>query len=324
MARAVDLGTIDPRLILPARVAILGYGNQGHAHALNLRDQGVEVVVGARPGRSWDRAVADGFAPVSLAQAATADFVMLSLPDQHIPRLYREEIAESLRPGSILLFAHGFNVVFDLIELPPDVDVAMVSPKGAGYGVRADFLAGPGRPALVAVAQDVSGQALGRALAYAWGIGCARRLILETTFREETVTDLFGEQAVLCGGIPSLIQSAVATLVEAGYSPEVAYLECLHETKLIVDLIVAKGIAGMRESISDTAAYGGLVIGPRLIDDEMRTKLRGVLQEIESGQFARQWVSEIDSGGADYQRRRDAEAQDGSEPVGAEMRPKIL
>lgn len=316
--------SIDPSVLTGRKIAVLGYGNQGRAQALNLRDSGLDVVVGGRPGNSIERAIEDGFVTLTLREAAeVADVMMITLPDQHASGLINREIVPVLRVGQTVLFSHGYAVVFGDVEWPAFVDIALVAPKGAGYGVRAAYERNSGVPGLVGVWQDVSGRAQATALAYAWGIGCHRQFILPTTFREETVCDLFGEQAVLCGGIPALIAAGFNTLVEAGYSPEVAYFECLHETKLIVDLLVAKGISGMREAISDTAAYGGLRTGMNLVDERVQTNLKSVLQRIESGEFAHEWNSEAGSGGNRYFELRSAEARTPIEKVGKEIRHRL-
>lgn len=316
--------SIDPSVLAGRKIAVLGYGNQGRAQALNLRDSGQDVVVGGRPGNSLDRATEDRFPTLSLREAAeAADVMMITLPDQHASGLINREIVPALRDGQTVLFSHGYAVVFGDVEWPAFVDIALVAPKGAGYGVRAAYERDSGVPGLVGVWQDASGRALATALAYAWGIGCHRQFILPTTFREETVCDLFGEQAVLCGGIPALITAGFNTLVEAGYSPEVAYFECLHETKLIVDLLVAKGISGMREAISDTAAYGGLRTGTAIVDDRVQANLKSVLQRIESGEFAQEWNSEAASGSPNYSKLRSAEADAPIERVGKAIRHRL-
>lgn len=316
--------SIDPSVLTERKIAILGYGNQGRAQALNLRDSGLDVVVGGRPGKSLERAKQDKFMTLSLAEAANvADVLMVTLPDQHATRLINSEILPFLRDGQTLLFSHGYVVVFGEVPWPAFVDIALVAPKGAGYGVRAAYERDSGVPGLVGVWQDASGCALATALAYAWGIGCHRQFILPTTFQEETVCDLFGEQAVLCGGIPALITAGFNTLVEAGYSPEVAYFECLHETKLIVDLLVAKGISGMREAISDTAAYGGLRTGTNLIDERVQANLRALLHRIENGEFAKEWNKEAELGGPIYSELRSAEADATIEKVGKEVRHRL-
>ncbi|MGA1474683.1 MAG: ketol-acid reductoisomerase, partial [Prochlorothrix sp.] len=272
-------------------VAIIGYGSQGHAHALNLKDSGVNVVVGLYAGsKSTAKAEAAGLKVLPVAEAAKlADFIMILLPDEVQKSVYAEAIAPNLGAGNVLLFAHGFNIHFGQVVPPADVDVVMVAPKGPGHLVRRTYEQGQGVPALFAVYQDATGQARDRAMAYAKGIGGTRAGVLETTFREETETDLFGEQAVLCGGLSALIKAGFDTLVEAGYQPELAYFECLHEVKLIVDLVVEGGLATMRDSISNTAEYGDYTRGPRIITDETRAAMKQVLSEIQSGQFAREF-----------------------------------
>ncbi|HEY4621799.1 MAG TPA: ketol-acid reductoisomerase, partial [Gaiellaceae bacterium] len=294
MATIYREGNLD---LLSGKVAVLGYGAQGHAHALNLRDSGVEVEVGLREG-SPSRAAAEdaGLTVGTVAEVVRgAQLVSVLLPDQVQPSVYEEEVAPNLSPGAALLFAHGFNVHYGRIAPPAGHDVIMVAPKGPGHIVRRLFEEGFGTPALAAVAQDASGGAFELALAYAAGIGAARAGIIETTFAEETETDLFGEQAVLCGGVTELIRAGFETLVEAGYSPEGAYYECLHEMKLIVDLIWEGGLAGMRYSISDTAEYGDLTRGPRVIDEHVRERMRELLADIQSGAFAREWIAEMDA-----------------------------
>ncbi len=279
-------------------IAVLGYGSQGHAHALNLRDSGLKVIVGLKPGGpSWERAKADGFEPMLPKDACErADIIMILVPDQTQPSLYKECIEPSLKPGKMLLFAHGFNIHYGQIVPPPEVDVALVAPKGPGHLVRREFERGAGVPCLVAIHQDATGKALEKALAYAKGIGGTRAGVIETTFKEETETDLFGEQVVLCGGVSALIKAAFETLVEAGYQPEIAYFECLHELKLIVDLIYEGGLAFMRYSISDTAEYGDLTRGPRIINEAVKAEMKKILKEIQSGEFAREWILENQAG----------------------------
>jgi ketol-acid reductoisomerase len=275
-------------------VAVIGYGSQGHAHAQNLKDSGFNVVVGQRPGSvNFDLAVKHGFQPVSAAEAAAgADVIMILVPDHVQAELYKDDIEPHLVPGKTLLFSHGFNIHYGQIVPPADVDVAMVAPKGPGHLVRREYERSAGVPCLVAVHQDHSGEALARALAYANGIGGARGGVIETTFREETETDLFGEQCVLCGGVTELIKAGFETLVDAGYQPEIAYFECCHELKLIVDLIHEGGLSKMRHSISDTAEYGDVTRGPRIISEEAREEMRFVLEEIQSGEFAKEWLLE--------------------------------
>ncbi len=322
MARLYYEADADPSVILGKRVAVLGYGSQGHAHAQNLRDQGVGVIVGARPqSRSWEAARADGFEVQTVAEATRAsDVVSVLLPDTVQPQVYRSEIGPNLRPGQALVFAHGFTVHYGQVVPPPEVDVFMVAPKSPGHRMREIFQEGGGVPGLVAVHQDATGQAKALALAYAWGIGCLRAGVLETTFREETETDLFGEQAVLCGGVSALVLAGFETLVEAGYQPELAYFECLHELKLIVDLMYEGGLQWMRRSVSDTAEYGDYTRGPRIIDEHVRQRMREILQEIRSGEFAREWIREAEGGFRRFYGLR-AEAQNHPiEEVGARLR----
>ncbi len=303
-------------------VAIIGYGSQGHAHALNLKESGVNVVVGLYEGSSSATKAKDaGLAVHSVADAAkAADLIMILLPDEVQKAVYTEEIAPNLTAGKVLLFAHGFNIHFGQVVPPSDVDVVMVAPKGPGHLVRRTYTQGEGVPALFAVYQDASGQARDRAMAYAKGIGGTRAGILETSFREETETDLFGEQVVLCGGLSALIKSGFQTLVDAGYQPELAYFECLHEVKLIVDLIVEGGLANMRDSISNTAEYGDLTRGPRIVTDETRAEMRQILKEIQSGQFAREFVLENQAGRPGFTAMRRQEAEHVIEEVGKDLR----
>ncbi len=312
----------DPGLVAGRRVAVIGYGSQGHAHALNLADAGADVRVGLREGSSsWAKAEAAGLRVTTIAQAAReADLVMLLLPDTEQASVYQAEIAPNLSEGDALFFAHGFNIHFDQIQPPPGVDVAMVAPKGPGHLVRRTYTTGGGIPALVAVAQDASGKARALALSYAHALGATRAGVLETTFEEETETDLFGEQVVLCGGVTALVMAGFETLVEAGYQPESAYFECLHELKLIVDLMYEQGISGMRFSISDTAEYGDMTRGPRIIDDEVRGEMRRVLAEIRDGSFAREWVAENRAGRPLFQELRAKGAAHPIEEVGTRLR----
>ena len=309
----------DLSLLEGKKIAVLGFGSQGHAHAQNLRDSGLEVIVGQRPGsKNYERAVAAGFKPVSAAEAA--DVIMVLVPDQVQPILYEEAIRPNLKPGKMLMFAHGFNIHFGQIVPPEDIDVTMVAPKGPGHLVRREYERGAGVPALVAVYQDATGKALDRALAYAKGIGAARAGVIETTFQEETETDLFGEQCVLCGGVSALIKAGFETLVEAGYQPEIAYFECCHELKLIVDLIYEGGLAFMRYSISDTAEYGDLTRGPRVIGPAVKEEMKRILEEIRSGQFAREWILENQAQRPVMKALRRREAEHQLEEVGAKLR----
>ncbi len=303
-------------------ICVLGYGSQGHAHALNLRDSGLKVIVGLRPGgSSYEKAKADGFEPLPPEEAcAAADVIMVLVPDQIQPALYQEAIKPNLSAGKMLMFAHGFNIHFGQIVPPPDVDVTMVAPKGPGHLVRREYERGAGVQCLVAVEQDATGKALKRALAYAKGIGGTRAGVLETTFKEETETDLFGEQCVLCGGVAALIKAGFETLVEAGYQPEIAYFECCHELKLIVDLIYEGGLAFMRYSISDTAEYGDLTRGPRVIDEKVKQEMKRILEEIQSGRFAREWILENQAGRPVMNALRRREAEHPIEEVGARLR----
>jgi ketol-acid reductoisomerase len=307
------------------RVAIIGYGSQGHAHALNLRDSGIDVVVGLRTGGGTAEAArAAGFDVQDVAKAvAQAHLVAILVPDTVQAALYREAIGPALRAGSTLLFAHGFNIHFGQIRPPADADVVLVAPKSPGNMVRREFAAGQGVPALVGVHQNASGRALDTALAYAGGIGCARAGLLETDFAAETITDLFGEQAVLCGGLSALIKAGFETLVEAGYPAELAYFECLHEMKLIVDLVYAGGLSGMRAGVSDTAEYGDYVSGPRVVGDASRAAMKQVLAEIQSGEFAKRWIAEAASGSKEFNRMREQERQHPIEAVGKKLRARM-
>jgi len=315
-------GDVELDVLKDKVIAVLGYGSQGHAHALNLRDSGLNVVVGVRKGgKSFERAKKDGFEPVSVREACEkADVVMILLPDQIQPEVYEKEIAPALSAGKMLLFAHGFNIHFNQIVPPKDVDVAMVAPKGPGHLVRRQFTEGKGVPCLIAVHQDATGEAFKKALAYAKGIGGTRAGVIETTFKEETETDLFGEQVVLCGGVSALIKAAFETLVEAGYQPEVAYFECLHELKLIVDLIYEGGLSFMRYSISDTAEYGDLTRGPRIINESVRKEMKKILEEIQSGQFAKEWILENQAGRPVLNALRRREREHMIEEVGKKLR----
>jgi ketol-acid reductoisomerase len=312
----------DLALIRGRKVAIIGYGSQGHAHALNLRDSGVDVRVGLHAG-SKSRAVAEaaGLTVLSVREAAAwADVVMLLLPDTRQPAVYREEIEQQLTAGKLLMFAHGFNIRYRTIAPPADVDVAMVAPKAPGHRVRETYQEGGGTPALVAVHQDATGQARALALSYAKALGTTRAGVIETSFSEETETDLFGEQAVLCGGVSALIKSAFDTLVAAGYQPEIAYFECLHELKLIVDLMYRGGLNYMRYSVSDTAEHGDYTGGPRLITDAIRAEMKQMLAEIQDGTYARAWIEENEKGRPWFEKRRREEQEHLIEKVGARLR----
>jgi ketol-acid reductoisomerase len=313
-----DLDKLDGKT-----VAIIGYGSQGHAHALNLKESGVDVLVGLRPeSASVGKAEAHGLRVTDPAGAAAAgDVVMLLAPDELHAQIWEEGgLSGGVDAGNLLLFGHGFSIHYEQIVPPDDVDVALVAPKGPGHLVRRQFLEGSGVPGLVAVHQDSTGHALELALAYAKGIGCTRGGVIETTFKDETETDLFGEQAVLCGGASELVRAGFETLVDAGYDPQLAYFECLHELKLIVDLMYEKGIAGMRYSISNTAEYGDLTRGRRVISDETRRAMKEILQEIQSGDFAREWIAENRAGQENFKRMREEQSRHGVETVGQELR----
>ena len=312
-----DLGRLKGK-----KVAVIGYGSQGHAHALNLRDSRVDVLVGLPAGsRSRARAQADGVPVKAPAEAASAaDVIMILTPDTGQAKLYRDEIAPHLKPGKTLMFAHGFNVRFGTIAAPPGVDVSMVAPKAPGHRVREVFKEGQGTPGLLAVHQDASGQAKANALAYAKGIGCTRAGVIETTFAEETETDLFGEQAVLCGGASALVKAGFETLVRNGYQPEIAYFECLHELKLIVDLMYRGGLNYMRYSVSDTAEDGDYTAGPRIVTEETKEEMQRILDEIKDGTYARRWIAENEAGRPKFNATRAAERSQKLEEVGARLR----
>jgi ketol-acid reductoisomerase len=312
-----DLSKLDGKT-----VAILGYGSQGHAHALNLKDSGVDVVVGLRESSaSADKARADGLRVTSVADAASeGDIVMILLPDEKQGEIYESEIADGVAPGNLLMFAHGFARTYDQIDPGPGVDVGMVAPKSPGHLVRRQFEEGHGVPGLLAIDRDESGTARDLVLAYAKGIGCTRAGVIETTFKDETETDLFGEQAVLCGGVSELVRAGYETLVDAGYDPRLAYFECLHELKLIVDLMYEKGITGMRYSISNTAEYGDLTRGKRVITDETRQAMKTILGEIQSGDFAREWIAENRAGQENFLRMREEGKNHQIEQEGKELR----
>jgi len=315
----------DLTLLDGKTVAIIGYGSQGHAHALNLKDSGVEVVVGLRPdSSSVEKAKAHGLEVLDPADAASrGDVVMMLVPDELHAQVWDSGVKDGIAAGNLLLFSHGFSIHYEQIVAPPDVDVALVAPKGPGHLVRRQYLEGSGVPCLIAVHQDASGDALNLALAYAKGIGGTRGGVIETTFKDETETDLFGEQAVLCGGMTELIRAGYETLVDAGYDPRLAYFECLHEVKLIVDLMYEKGIAGMRYSISNTAEYGDLTRGKRVISDETRAAMKQVLADIQSGDFAREWIAVNRAGQENFKRMREEQSRHQVEVVGKELRAQM-
>ncbi len=322
MAKIYYENQADLSLLNGKKIAIIGYGSQGHAHALNLRDSGADVRVGLHEGsRSKAKAEADGLRVLSVADAAAeADMIMILLPDPIQGQVYHDEIEPNLKPGDTIMFAHGFNIRFGQIVPPAHIDVTMVAPKAPGHRVREVFKEGSGVPALVAVQQDATGNALANALAYAKGIGSTRAGVLETTFAEETETDLFGEQAVLCGGVSELIKAAFNTLVEAGYQPEIAYFECLHELKLIVDLVYQGGLSYMRYSVSDTAEWGDYVSGPKVITDDTRAAMKQILGNIQTGAFAEEWMDEYHAGRPNFFARRKLEQTGQIEEVGKDLR----
>ncbi|OES43979.1 ketol-acid reductoisomerase [Domibacillus iocasae] len=321
MTKVYYNGDINEAVLSNKTVAIIGYGSQGHAHALNLRESGVNVVVGLRPGKSFDQAAADGFDVKTVREAsAAADIIMILLPDEYQTAVYKAEIEPELQEGNALAFAHGFNVHFNQITPPANVDVFLAAPKGPGHLVRRTYEQGAGVPALFAIYQDYTGQAKDIALAYAKGVGAGRAGILETTFREETETDLFGEQAVLCGGTAELVKAGFETLVEAGYQPEIAYFECLHELKLIVDLMYEGGLEGMRYSISDTAQWGDYVSGPRVITAETKARMKDVLTDIQTGKFAKGWLQENQLNRPEFTAITRRESEHQLEVVGKELR----
>jgi ketol-acid reductoisomerase len=315
----------DLHLLDGKTVAIIGYGSQGHAHANNLKDSGVDVVVGLRPGSaSVAKAESHGLRVTDPATAAAeGEVVMILAPDELHAQVWESGVGEGVEAGDLLLFGHGFSIHYGTITPPPDVDVALVAPKGPGHLVRRQFLEGSGVPGLIAIQQNPTGNAQPLALAYAKGIGCTRGGVFETTFKEETETDLFGEQAVLCGGVSELVQAGFETLVDAGYNPQMAYFECLHELKLIVDLMYEKGITGMRYSISNTAEYGDLTRGPRVIGAETRSAMKQILGEIQSGEFAREWIAENHAGQENFKRMREEQAGHQVEVVGKELRAQM-
>jgi ketol-acid reductoisomerase len=312
----------DVKLIRGKKVAVIGYGSQGHAHALNLRDSGVSVKVGLpATSRSREKATLAGLEVGDVAHVSNwADVIMVLIPDTITAKVYREEIEPNLAPGKMLMFAHGFNIRFNTISVRPDVDVTMVAPKAPGHRVRELFVEGAGTPALFAIHQDATGHARELTLSYAKGIGVTRAGVIETTFAEETETDLFGEQAVLCGGVSALIKAGFQTLVDAGYQPEIAYFECLHELKLIVDLIYQGGLAYMRYSISDTAEHGDYTGGPRIVTDATRAEMKRMLAEIQNGEYARKWIDENEAGRPWFNKQREVESAQLIEEVGARLR----
>ncbi len=312
----------NPELIKSKKVAIIGYGSQGHAHALNLHDNGVDVTVGLRAGsKSWAKAEAAGLKVATIDEAAeSADVIMILAPDTSQPKIYRDHIEQHLNEGDTLMFAHGFNVHYDTIKPPANVDVSLCAPKAPGHRVRQVFAAGGGTPTLVAIYQDASGNARDIAMSYAWATGGGRAGIIETTFKDETETDLFGEQAVLCGGVSALVKAGFETLVEGGYEPEMAYFECMHELKLIVDLFYQGGLNYMRYSVSDTAEWGDYVAGDRLVTEETKYQMSQLLKEIQSGEFARRWIEENETGRPEFNRRRRSEQDHLIEEVGLKLR----
>lgn len=312
----------DPNLIKNKKVAVIGYGSQGHAHALNLRDSGVEVVVGLRPeSKSWSQAEAENLTPKPMGMAAEwADTIMLLTPDTTQPAIYSAAIAPHLEPGKTLMFAHGFNIRYETITPPPDVDVSMVAPKAPGHRVRELYREGEGTPSLLAVHQDTSGMAKANALSYAFALGSTRAGVVETTFTEETETDLFGEQAVLCGGVSGLVKAGFEVLVEAGYQPELAYFECLHELKLIVDLMYRGGLNYMRYSVSDTAEHGDYTGSPKIVTEETKYVMHQMLQAIQDGTYAESWIKENQNGRSWFNEQRKVEQDHLIEEVGADLR----
>ncbi|MDF2670494.1 MAG: ketol-acid reductoisomerase [Paenibacillus sp.] len=311
----------DLSILSGKTVAVIGYGSQGHAQAQNLRDSGVKVIIGLREGRSWEQAKNDGFDVYAVSEAARlADVIQILMPDETQAKVYNEEIKPNLKKGAALVFSHGFNIHFGQIVPNKDMDVLMVAPKSPGHLVRRVYVEGFGVPGLIAVEQDASGQAHALGLAYAKGIGCTRAGVIETTFKEETETDLFGEQAVLCGGTSALVKAGFETLVEAGYQPEIAYFECLHELKLIVDLMYEGGLATMRHSISNTAEYGDYVTGPRIVTDETKKEMKKVLSDIQQGKFARDFILENQSNRAFLTATRRNESEHQLEVVGRQLR----
>ena len=321
MAKVYYNGDANQEKLQGKTVAIIGYGSQGHAHAQNLRDSGVKVIVGLRKGKSWDKAVEDGFAVSAVGEAvAQAEVVMVLLPDEQQTKVYKEEIESNLQTGCYLAFAHGFNIHFNQIVPREDVNVFLVAPKGPGHLVRRTYTEGAAVPALFAVYEDVTGDTTEIALAYAKGIGSTRAGVLETTFKEETETDLFGEQAVLCGGLSALVKAGFETLTEAGYQPEVAYFECLHELKLIVDLMYEGGLENMRYSISDTAQWGDFVSGPRVVTEDTKKEMKNILTDIQTGEFAKGWILENQANRPKFHSINNNEKEHQIEVVGRELR----
>ena len=322
MAKMYYENDADLSLIEDKTIGVIGYGSQGHAHSLNLKDSGMDVVVGLYEGsKSWPKAEAEGLKVSLVADAARdSDIVMMLLPDTSMAEVYKESVQPHMMPGKTLMFAHGFNIHYETIVPPDTVDVSMVAPKAPGHRMREVFTRGSGVPGLLAIHQDVSGQAADIGLAYARGVGCTRAGVLDTTFKEETETDLFGEQAVLCGGVTSLIKAAFETLVEAGYQPESAYFECMHELKLIVDLLYQGGMEYMRYSVSDTAEYGDYSRGPMVIDESVKENMKRVLGAVQDGSFAREWIAENDEGRPRFNRLRKENAEHPIESVGKELR----
>jgi ketol-acid reductoisomerase len=312
----------NPSLIKSKRVAVIGYGSQGHAHSLNMRDSGVDVKVATYAGSpSGARAKDDGLPVTTIEEAVqTSDVIMILIPDEKQRKVYKDSIEPNLRDGQTLMFAHGFNIHFGQVVPPPFIDVSMIAPKAPGHRMRELFVEGVGVPGLLAVHQDVSGQAKQNALSYAWATGNLKAGVIETTFKEETESDLFGEQSVLCGGVSALVKSAFETLVEAGYQPEIAYFECLHELKLIVDLFYQGGLGYMRYSVSDTAEYGDYTRGPRVIDEHVRATMKQILKEVQDGTFAKQWIAENEAGRPNFKKMREAEASHSIESVGKQLR----
>jgi ketol-acid reductoisomerase len=325
MTSMIQPHELDPNALADQTIAILGYGSQGRAHALNLKDSGFAPRIGLRPGgKTWKTAEADGFAPMTPAEATKgADLVMILAPDMAQAALYRDHVAPNLKEGALLLFAHGFAIHFGLIHPPGSADVALIAPKAPGALVRRTYAEGHGVPCLLAVHQDATGTAKARALAYAAGIGGLRAAVFETTFRDETETDLFGEQAVICGGVTELVAAGFETLTDAGYPAEIAYFECLHELKLIVDLLHEGGMARMHKFISETASYGDLTRGPRIIDAGARQRMKEILGEIQSGAFAREWINEQENGRPNYETKRAADLAHPIEAIGRDLRNRM-